>query len=182
MSSTPYVAEMPSVTPDRGGGTLEVLGEDEVVLERGGEALDLLGHVRLREPTKVGEHRGEALVELLLERVDLLLVVDALVEPVAVGAVARQLPEALRGLAPVDRLHELGGAPGAGVEAVGAGVLRVEADELDRAAAREEDAADGVLVGVVVHGGLGGWRWRTVAGVRPDGELSVRARTGLTRH
>jgi hypothetical protein len=121
---------------------LEVLREDEIGVQRRGEALDVLRHVGLCETTQVREHLGEALVELLLERVDLILVEHALVEPVAVGAVQGELPEALRGLGPVDRLHQRGLALRANVKPVGALLVEQEAHDLDRAAAREDDTAD----------------------------------------
>jgi hypothetical protein len=71
---------------------------------------------------------------------------------VAVGAAQDEIPAAFGGLAPSDRLHELGVAHGTDVKpARGLGSRLLEADDLDRPAAREDDSSYGMLVGMFVH-------------------------------
>ena len=82
---------------------LEVLGEDQVRVERGDEALDLLLHVRAREQAEVVEQRLGAAVERLVEAVDDLLAVDAGGGPVAVGAVQVDAPSGCGPRAPSRR-------------------------------------------------------------------------------
>ena len=90
-----------------GAGGREVLGEDVVAVEGVDEAVHLVGHVGLGQPLEVVEHVGEALVEVLLKRLDLLLGVDAFVLPPAVRAAQHQVPALALGLGPGDRLNQV---------------------------------------------------------------------------
>ena len=113
-------------------------------MDRGDEALDVLGHVRLAEAMEVGDHRAEPLVEGVLETLDLAAVIDAALSPRAVGALERELPARLGVLAPGDRLHEIRAALRADVEL--ADLRRLEANHFDRATARQIDPTDRVLL------------------------------------
>src|SRR5579863_5886608 len=63
---------------------------------------------------EVGDHRAKPLVEGVLEALDLAAVIDAALEPRAVGAFERELPAGLCVLAPRDRSCTAGRC-GAGV-------------------------------------------------------------------
>src|SRR5207237_1398962 len=62
---------------DAGWVGLEVLGEDEVVIERADEAIDLLFHVRVHQALEIADERLGAAIELLVEALDKLLLEDA---------------------------------------------------------------------------------------------------------
>jgi hypothetical protein len=121
----------------------------------GDEAVHLVGHVGLGEPLEVVEHVGETVVEVLLERLDLLLGEDAFVLPPAVRAAQHQVPALSLGLRPSDRLDQVGIARGAEVQTPRGRSLGlvVETDDLDALAAGEHNLANGVIFGIVVHGG-----------------------------
>ncbi len=121
---------------------LEIFRKDVVGVQGGDEPIDLIGHVRLRQPLEVPEHVGQALVEPVLELAHLVLGVEALGVPVAVRAGQQQVPGLVRSLGPVDRLHQLGGAVGAHVQPAGGMGLVAPPDHLDAAPAGKDDASD----------------------------------------
>ena len=73
------------------GSGLKVHGQDRVDFQRGGEPLDLLGHVRRHEALVVARERVGAALELVVEAVAVVLAEDALLGPLAVGAAERDL-------------------------------------------------------------------------------------------
>src|SRR5690349_9334625 len=127
---------------------LEVLGEDQVVIERLHEAVDLLLHVGVHQALEVADERLGAPVELLVEALDELLLEDAGAGPLAIGAAQGDLPVRGPGLLPLRRVDEVGVAAAAEVEVddplvVGRsrrrrdrrgrrGLLVLEVDDLDR--------------------------------------------------
>src|SRR3954453_16694783 len=152
--------------PAKGSRALEVLGDDVIGVQRGGEALDLVLHVGVRQALEVPDQRRGAAVELLVEALDELLVEDAGAGPLAVGAAQRDLPRGRAGLLPLGRVAQAGGARATDVEVAGRVVVRVdgrrgdrtgrrgadalvlEVDDLDRLPGGKDDAAD-VVAGVV---------------------------------
>src|SRR5689334_6504502 len=136
----------------RYGVGLEVLGEDQVVIERLDEAVDLLLHVRVHQSLEIAHERLRAAVELLVEALDELLLEDAGAAPLAVGAAQRDLPVRRAGLLPLRRVDEVGVARAADVEILdgllgsrhggGRRLLVLEVDDLDRLARGEDHAAD----------------------------------------
>ena len=96
----------------------EVVGGDQVRGEGGREGLgDSAACSRARAPaSSVGERLG-AVVERLVVGVDLVLAVDAVAAPLALGAAPPEAPvPALRRLLPAGRLHQLRAALGADVK------------------------------------------------------------------
>ena len=150
----------PTATPSGDGS--EVHRPDGVGGQRAREALDLLLHVGPGQALEVAHERLGAAVELLVEAVDRVLVVEADRVPLAVGAAELDLPVRRRGLLPLDGIDEGLVALGAEVEVERLAARRgrrapararrlvLEVDDLDRAAGREDDAAD--VVGVVWAG------------------------------
>src|SRR5436305_9445578 len=121
----------------RAAGGLEILRQDHVGLERREEAIDLLGHVGLRQPLQVGQHVCQSVVKALLKLLDRHLVVDPFGAPLAVGTPQEKLPMTIGCLAPADRLDKVAMALGAAVQrtALGLGRLVVESHDLDLSAA-----------------------------------------------
>ncbi len=142
--------------------SLEVHRQDRVGLEGRGEAGDRVLHVGLGQAAQVGHELLGAEIELLLEGLDLRLVEDPVRHRLALGAAQRELPVVVAGLLPVRRVDErrLAAATGPdrgdrrlGGHVVLDGVL-VEVHHLDRLARGQDDAADGVSIGVA-HDGRG---------------------------
>src|SRR3954452_3889393 len=90
---------------------LEVLGDDVALVERGGEALDLVLHVGVRQALEVADQGLGPAVELLVEALDELLLEDAGARPLAVGAAQADLPVRRPGLLPLGGVDEGRGAP-----------------------------------------------------------------------
>ncbi len=63
-----------------------------VGLERGDEALDVLGHIRVAQPLEIGQHRAHTIVQALLELIDFTATEQAIARPPAVGAFELQFP------------------------------------------------------------------------------------------
>src|SRR5689334_3816030 len=150
----------------RYGVGLEVLGEDQVVIERLDEAVDLLLHVRVHQSLEIAHERLRAAVELLVEALDELLLEDPGAVPLAVGAAQADLPVHRAGLVPLGGVDEVGLAGRAHVQVLDGLVDRwgpthprlrvdrliVEVDDLDRLAGGQDDAADVVaVVGLRAH-------------------------------
>src|SRR3954447_285011 len=95
---------------------LEVHRPNEVRGERGGEALDLVLHVGVREAGEVLDEALGAAVELLVEAVDDGLVEDPQVRPLAVRAAQEHFPLGRGRLLPLHRVHQGALALGALVE------------------------------------------------------------------
>ena len=137
--------------------------------ERGDEALDLVLHVRLRQALEVADERLGAAVELLVEALDGVLVEDAELVPLAVGAAQEHLPVRRGGLLPLDRVDEVAVALGADVQVarsarrrrqrLGAAAVGVvlEVDDLDGAARGQDHAAD--VLAVVSEWLMLVWKW-----------------------
>src|SRR3954449_4476919 len=104
--------------PAKGWRALEVLGDDVIGVQRGGEALDLVLHVGVREALEVADQRLGAAVELLVEALDELLLEDPGAGPLAVGAAQGDLPVRRAGLVPLRRVDEVGVAGAADVKIV----------------------------------------------------------------
>src|SRR5262245_3430272 len=86
---------------------LEVLGEDLVRLEGGGEALDLLLHVGANQDVEIVEHRLRAAVERLVQAVDDLLLIAAAAVPLALRAAEGDVPLALTRRRPIGGVDEV---------------------------------------------------------------------------
>src|SRR3954468_2553162 len=94
--------------PAKGWRALEVLGDDVILGQRRGEALDLVLHVGVRQALEVAHQRLGAAVELLVEALDELLLEDAAADPLAVRAAQRDLPVDRAGLLPLGRVDQAG--------------------------------------------------------------------------
>src|SRR5947208_3369795 len=144
---------------------LEVAREDCVCLEGAREAVDLLGHVGRDHALVVAAELLGARLELVVEAVALVLGEDVGLAPLALGAAERDVPALRARLLPLHRVDEGRGAVDADVElALGVGGRRsrlgrgrldlraansgaVEVDDLDRLAARQDDALELVVSG-----------------------------------
>src|SRR4051794_12161501 len=152
---------------ERYGVGLEVLGEDQIVIERLDEAIDLLLHVGVHQSLEIAHERLGAAIELLVEALDELLLEDAAAAPLAVGAAQADLPVHRARLVPLRGVDEVGLAGRADVQVLNRLVDRdrptrprlgvdqlliVEVDDLDGLAGGEDHAADVVaVVGLRAH-------------------------------
>src|SRR5437764_12786365 len=90
---------------------------------------------------------------MLLQLLDRLLLEYPLIAPLAVGAAQEQLPLILRGLVPLNRLHQRGVTAGAEVEGAGGrgGAPIVEPHHFNLAAAGKNDSVHCVMTVALVH-------------------------------
>src|SRR6476659_6963619 len=138
----------------RYGVGLEVLGEDQVVIERLDEAIDLLLHVGVHQSLEIADERLGAAIELLVEALDELLLEDPAAVPLTVGAAQGDLPVHRARLVPFRGVDEVGVAGRAHVQVLNRLVDRLgpwlgvdqmlikEVDDLDGLAGGEDNAAD----------------------------------------